>query len=341
MDRPPRRLVAHAVLLTVTQVGCELRPRPPATVAEAQSAPFSKVDTVRPVVDHHQHLVSRAGAAAQDLAYPTPAGQPTISAADLIARLDDAGIQRAVVLSVAFWFDSRRDEPSPQSYAKVRAENDWAAAQIAKYPRRLVGFCSFNPLRDHALAELERCARTPHFIGVKLHFEASGVNLGNPRHLASVQKVFAGANSRRLAIIVHVRADRSYGREQAEIFLDRVLPMAPDVVVQIAHLWGGGAYSESALARYADAVASREPATKNLYFDVTDAALVAERSPRILNTIATRIRQIGPGRVLYGSDAVDAAHPPPREAWAAFRTRVPLTEEEFRVIAGNLAPYLP
>jgi len=29
----------------------------------------------------------------------------------------------------------------------------------------------------------------------------------------------------------------------------------------------------------------------------------------------------------------------PREGWAAFR-QLPLTEDEFRTIAGNLAPYL-
>jgi predicted TIM-barrel fold metal-dependent hydrolase len=296
-------------------------------------------DTIRPVVDYHQHLVSSAGAVAQNRAFPTASGQPTIRAADLIELLDDAGIKRAVVLSDAFWFDSKRDEPSPQSYAEVRAENDWTAAEIAKFPKRLVGFCSFNPLREYAIVELERCARTTSFTGVKLHFGTSGVDLKNPTHLASLRRVFGEANSRRLPIVVHVRADQSYGREHAEILLNRVLPMAPDVVVQIAHLWGGGAYSESALAVYADAVSSRHLATKNLYFDVSDAALVAKGSPKMLNAIAARIRQIGPRRVLYGSDA-GGGHPPPREAWAAFRTQTPLTEEEFRIIAGNLAPYL-
>jgi len=306
---------------------------------DVQSSTSVDADTIRPVVDYHQHLASPAGLIVQDRAFPTAAGQPTIGAADLIELLDDAGIKRAVVLSDAFWFDSKRDEPGPQSYARVRAENDWTAAEIAKFPKRLVGFCSFNPLREYALVELERCSRTRHFTGVKLHFGTSGVDLKNPIPLAIVRRVFGAANSRRLPIIVHVRADQSYGREHAQILLNRVLPMAPDVVVQIAHLWGGGGYAESALAAYADAVTSRHPATKNLYFDVSDAALVAKGSPEILNAIAARIRQIGPGRVLYGSDA-GGSHPPPREAWAAFRTQVPLTDEEFQVIAGNRAPYL-
>jgi predicted TIM-barrel fold metal-dependent hydrolase len=327
-----RRFVASASVLVFIQAGG--KSRPPTIMADAQSTPLV------PAIDYHQHLVSPAGVVVQNLTFPTAAGQRTIRAADLIELLDDAGIKRAVVLSDAFWFDSKRDEPSPQSYDKVRAENDWTAAEIAKFPKRLVGFCSFNPLREYAIAELERCARTPYFTGVKLHFGTSGVDLKSPTHLASVRKVFGAANSRRLPIIVHVRADQSYGREHAEILLNRVLPMAPDVVVQIAHLWGGGGYSASALAVYADAVTSRHPATKNLYFDVSDAALVGKGSPAILNAIAARIRQIGPRRVLYGSDAVGVGHPPPREAWAAFRTRIPLTQSEFRIIAGNLAPYL-
>jgi predicted TIM-barrel fold metal-dependent hydrolase len=336
-----RKLVSlrWSVLLVLILGGAGLSISRPASVGVRRPTRVD-ADTIRPVVDYHQHLVSPAGAVVQNLTFPTAARQSTIRAVDLIELLDAAGIKRAVVLSDAFWFDSKRDQPSPQSYAKVRAENDWTAAEIAKFPKRLVGFCSLNPLREYAIAELERCARTPYFTGVKLHFGTSGVDLKNPTHLASVRRVFGAANSRRLPIIVHVRADQSYGREHAEILLNRVLSMAPDVVVQIAHLWGGGGYSESALAGYADAVTSRHPGTKNLYFDVSDAALVAEGSSEILNAIAARIRQIGPRRVLYGSDAVGVGHPPPREAWAAFRTQIPLTEEEFRIIAGNLAPYL-
>ena len=45
------------------------------------------------------------------------------------------------------------------------------------------------------------------------------------------------------------------------------------------------------------------------------------------------MRRIGFDRLLYASDG------PPLESWLAFR-KLPLTEEEFRSIAGNVAPYL-
>jgi predicted TIM-barrel fold metal-dependent hydrolase len=273
--------------------------------------------------------------------FPGPPAQEPIDGEQLVRLLDAAGIQRAVVLSDAYWFDSARREPLPDAYAKVRAENDWTAREVARFPDRLVGFCSFNPLKDYALAELDRCASSRHFKGVKLHFGTSGVDLKNPQHVEKVRGVFQAANQRRMPIVVHVRENyETYGREHAEILLNQVLTAAPDIPIQIAHLWGGEAFSDSALAVYADAVSAGHPATKNLYFDVADAAAVAGGNAETLRTIVQRIRQIGLRRILYGSDAVGVGHPAPREAWAAFRTQVPFTDEELKVIANNVAPYL-
>jgi uncharacterized protein len=144
-----------------------------------------------------------------------------------------------------------------------------------------------------------------------------------------------------MPVLIHVRADpKAYGREQAEIFLSQIVAAAPDVPVQIAHLWGGEAFSDSALAVYADAVSAGDPRTKNLYFDLAEAALVARGSDETLRTIAKRIRQIGLGRILFASDGPVPEALAPREAWKDFRTHVPLTEEEIRTIAGNVAPYL-
>jgi predicted TIM-barrel fold metal-dependent hydrolase len=273
--------------------------------------------------------------------FPGPPMQEPVTGEDLVGLLDAAGIERAVVLSGAYWFDMPKVSPGADAYTKVRAENDWVAQEVAKFPDRLVAFCSFNPLAEYALPELDRCAGNPYLKGLKLHFGGSQVDLKNPEHLAKVRQVFAAANRHRLPIAVHVRADQTYGREHAEIFLNQLLPAAPDIPVQIAHLWGGEAFSESALAAYAEAVSAGHPATKNLYFDVSDAAAVAGGREDVLRTLAQRIRQIGPRRILYGSDAIGHGHPAPREAWAAFRKEIPLTDEEFRIIAGNLAPSLP
>jgi Predicted metal-dependent hydrolase of the TIM-barrel fold len=109
-----------------------------------------------PVADHHQHLFSPAMVALLDT---THAMQP-ITARDVIALLDSAGIRQAALLSVAYIYGSPK-RSVPDEYAKVRAENDWNAAQAAEYPDRLRAFCSFNPLKEYALDEIARCARDP------------------------------------------------------------------------------------------------------------------------------------------------------------------------------------
>jgi len=118
---------------------------------------------------------------------------------------------------------------------------------------------------------------------------------------------------------------------------------APDIPVQIAHLWGGDGFSEgalSALVAYADAVSAPHPATKHLYFDVTQLALILRGRRDALERMATLIRQIGVGRILYGSDGPFFENEPPAEAWDTFRRELPFTDDEFKTIANDVAPYL-
>jgi predicted TIM-barrel fold metal-dependent hydrolase len=270
--------------------------------------------------------------AAEIYIYPGPSFEKPYTAEQLIAKLDAAGIRRGVVLSDAYYFDSVRPEPVPDEYDKVRAENDWTAQQVEQFPDRLVAFCSFNPLRDYALTEFERCASSRRFKGLKLHLNGAQLNFQSPEEVAKVRRVMEAANRHGMPMIIHVRSGPAYGREHAEVFLHQLVPAAPDVPVTIAHLWGGESFSGPALAVYAEAVAAGHPATRNLYFDISGATSYAK--PEDMPEIVKRIRQIGLGRILYASDAS------PPEAWDALRSKVPLTHEELRVIANNVAPYM-
>jgi len=279
--------------------------------------------------------------AAETPMLPGPTIEEPETAAELISFLDEAGIERAVVLSDSYFFDSPNDgqADADAKLLTVRAENDWTAEQVQRFPQRLVAFCSFNPLEAYALAELERCARSGRFKGLKLHFGASRVDLKNPDHVAKVRSVLEAANRLRLPMIIHVRADATYGREHARIFLDRLLTAAPDVPITIAHLWGGEQFSEEALAVYADAVSGGDPRTRNLYFDIAEVAFAISRSPDAPPKVVSRMRQIGLERILYGSDGPVSESASPVESWKRTRT-LPLTDDEFRILANNVAPYL-
>jgi predicted TIM-barrel fold metal-dependent hydrolase len=270
--------------------------------------------------------------------FPGPPREEPLDAARLVTMLDAAHIKRAVVLSVGYWFDSPTRETS-RSVEAMQAENAWTAEQAARFPDRLIAFCSLNPVSDAAATTMRHCAADKRFKGLKLHFANSRVDLLNPDHVRRTREVFAAANRARLPIVVHVRTGDNYGAEQARVFLEKLLPAAPDIPVQIAHLWGGANFSSDALAVYAEAVAARRPATRRLYFDVADAALVAT-TPELAREVADRIRQIGIDRIFYGSDAAFGNHPDPGGSWAAFRKGLPLSAEEFDKIARNVAPYL-
>jgi uncharacterized protein len=273
-------------------------------------------------------------------------GVAPVDAAALVAHLDDAGIGRAVVLSVAYSFGSPNRAFADEE-SKVRAENDWTARQVERFPERLMGFCGLNPLRGYALEELARCAADPVLRrGLKLHFGNSVVDYRDPQHVEQLRRVFEAANGYGMAILVHLRASLSrrlpYGRDAARAFLEEILPAAPDVPVQVAHLAGTNAYAsdppaDEALSVFIEAIARGDRRAARLLFDVATAA-DSEDGPEALALIARRIRELGVERVLYGSDAPVPGNSP-RESWATFR-RVPLSEDEWTTIAGSTAPYL-
>lgn len=291
----------------------------------------------RPAVDHHQHLF---GPVTQSLA---PA-IPRLDADGLVRLLDAAGIERAVVLSTGYQFGNPNRPPVDDEYAKVRAENDWTAQQVARHGDRLIGFCGVNPLKDYAEAEIQRCAAGPSLrTGLKLHFGNSDVQLDDPGHVERVKAVFARANAAGMAIAVHmhgsVNRQRPHGARQAATFLEQLLPAAPDVVVQIAHLTSAGGWErdvDAAMRVFAQALGHRDPRTRRLYFDISGVGLPEWR--KHASAVTACIREVGTDRVLFGSDGT-ADSMQPVEAWHACR-QLALTVLETSAIAANVAPYL-
>jgi predicted TIM-barrel fold metal-dependent hydrolase len=91
------------------------------------------------------------------------------------------------------------------------------------------------------------------------------------------------------------------------------------------------------MAVFGAAAERDDPRMRAVYFDVA-TAVTAETSPETAALVARRVRQVGPRRVLYGSDLT-----PPggsvRSGWEIFRDRVPLTAEEMRTVAGNVTRF--
>ncbi len=122
--------------------------------------------------------------------------------------------------------------------------------------------------------------------------------------------------------------------------MNQILPVAPDIPIQIVHLGGSGPNydGEEALKVFVDAINARNPQMKNIYFEVSSE--VTQETPQAtLELVAKRIRQLGLQRVVYGSDRAGTRDDRSKSGnwdWSAFK-RLPLTKEEFRIIANNVA----
>ncbi|HUQ20848.1 MAG TPA: amidohydrolase family protein [Gemmatimonadaceae bacterium] len=309
---------------------------PAVLLVVAACAPLAKTDQpIVPLVDYHEHLVSAP--------FAPIVKAPERNGAALVRELDQAGIERALVLSVGYSYaDERKKLNDPDRL--TREENDWTSAEVVKNAPRLVGFCSANPLRDAALAELERCLHLPGMKGIKLHFGNAGVSLRIADHLARIQQVFSLAERLRVPVLVHMRArgGTNYGAEDARLFIEKVIPKSPDIDIIVAHFGGAGPgypdQADSVMAEFGAAGLAHDARLRHVYFDVA-TIVTQESTPADGALVAKRIREVGADHVLYGSDL----SPPGgsiHAGWEIFRSHVPLTQPELKKIAGTRLSFM-
>ncbi len=316
-----------------------------------------------PIADHHAHLQSPTAARLlNEGALHRPAGadeEKPSTASELIAQLDAAGLRRSVVLSDAYRLGSPFVHARHEA-AAVDAENEWTLHQVQMYPDRLVGFCSVNPVRPYALVALEHCAAIGLRGGLKLHLANARFSFDNPAQVQQLRKMFAAADRLHMPILIHLRTgDVWHGKRNVQTFMEKVLPSAPHVSVQIAHLGGWGGYDQATddtLSTFAEACQVHPDRCLNLYFDISAVVLsptYATAAPgsdeRYLwdaqknfvdgpERLAMRLRRIGLSRILFGTDW-------PGETASNYvdtlRHSLKLSDSEINEIFSNVAPYFP
>lgn len=319
-----------------------------------------------PAADHHAHLQSPdAAQLLNEGARSNPnevqeAPEKPYTAKDLIAAMDAAGIQRATALSEAYLLASKFAHPAHEEEA-INEENDWTLQEVKHYPKRLVGFCSVNPIRAYAMAAIRHCEQIGLRGGLKLHMAASSFEFSKAEEVHQLQEVFREANRLHLPILIHLHPDNENwdGARDSLTFFEQVMPLAPDVPVQIAHMAGWGGYDETAdaaLSTFVEQCALHPKVCQHLYFDISgvlvppsaakaapgsDLRVIYERQKRFpqgTQRLVANIRKIGVGRILFATD------------WPVFdmkdyvqllRKDLPLTAAEIDQIFRNVAPYFP
>jgi len=307
--------------------------------------------------DHHMHLRSSDNTALwaaickkmPDACPPDLPMPPSVnSAEEAVAALDAAGLEKGLVLSLAYFYGMPEMADSEFNRAEfARKENAFVAEQVGKFPDRLVGFFSVNPLSDYALDEVRYQVELGALHGMKLHFANSAVDLGNAEHIAKLKAIFAVLNEHGLPVVIHLR-NRSpeYGAETVKTFIDEVLVPAPKVTVQLAHLvgWGGfDSVTDGAIQAFLDAIADGRLDRSRVYFETS--AVIAPGLPELaqvkdeaLPGIAARLREIGFDRILFGTDWDVLGSP--AENIAVLKSRLGLTEDELDQLLSNQASWL-
>ncbi len=189
-------------------------------------------------VDHHMHLASPELCAlvGECLESNHP---PAVLASDAVRVLDEAHVSKGVILSCAYLYGlPSLHLNSSELAAKTRRENEFVAAEVAKYPDRLIGFLSVDPLADSAIDEIHHWRGSHQLIGLKLHFTASAVDIRNASERRQVAKVIEAAAAEGLPMVIHLGGGK-FNAADAEVFIRDVLPSAGSSWIQIAHAGGG------------------------------------------------------------------------------------------------------
>jgi len=153
------------------------------------------------------------------------------TAEDLIAAMDEDGVDRSVVMGIG-WTDQ----------GMAREVNDYLIDATTRYPDRLSGFAGVSPAwgGDASAREAERCARAGlRGIG-ELHPSSQGFDLGNESLMTPLMEV---VRERELIVTTHSSEPVGHtyqgkGDTRPEM-LWRFITQYPDVTLVCAH-WGGG-----------------------------------------------------------------------------------------------------
>lgn len=341
------------LLGTVLAVGvAALSPRAlPAQPADAEAEP----DGAAPVADHHMHVWSgdARDALVRLLAERRGGKPPTLpvfDGGDAVARLDSAGIPTGVLLSTAYFFGSP-DVDFADERRKTRAENDWVARQAGEFPDRLLAFFSVNPLTGYASGEVQHCARTPVCGGMKLHLANADFDFRDSTHVDRLRSFFRSCQAERLPVVIHLQTrNEDFGGEEVRVFVDRVLPAAPEIPVQVAHM-GGNSRFDSATVRAFDALsrAIRDHPERmdDVYFDMALVPFPPQRARgdtarqnlyrRWNRRFAEAVREVGAERIVFGTDYPEAR---PGPYSRRLRQSLPLADSTILELYQNRAPYL-
>ncbi|MEJ5360305.1 MAG: amidohydrolase family protein [Desulfobacterales bacterium] len=241
------------------------------------------------IIDFHVHLFPETvcvdrqchfeGEPEFELLYGRPAAR-LVSEAELLAAMDEQGVDRAVV----FGFPWRNPE-------RFRRHNDCILEAVARKPGRLIGFGCFDPASPEAAREAERCLDAG-LSGIgELAFYGSGLDAEALARLAPVMEL---CRARGRPVLLHTNEPIGHAYPgKTPLTLAQIYGLAgrfPQNEIVLAH-WGGGLFFYGLLKKEV-----RER-FRNLHFDTAASPFLYE--PAVYRIA---VQTAGVERILFGSD---------------------------------------
>jgi hypothetical protein len=202
------------------------------------------------------------------------------TAEELLAAMDEAGIDSSVVLNIG-WV----------SHELCVKTNDYILDSVSRYPRRLVGFCAIQPRAgDAAIAEIERCAGAGAKGIGELRSDVQDFDLADKK---TMKPVVDAALKHDLILLTH--SSEPVGHEYfgkgriTPAILYSFITAFPNLKLVCAH-WGGGLPFYALMPEVAKILA-------NVFFDT--AATVFLYKAEIFQQVSSIISS---DRILFGTD---------------------------------------
>jgi predicted TIM-barrel fold metal-dependent hydrolase len=241
------------------------------------------------IIDFHTHVLptriknNRSQYVSKDAAFAQIYSGEKVkigTAEDLISNMDRDGVDISVIVNYSW-----------TTYELCVLTNDYILESVARYPKRLIGFCAVSSYSDDtSLKEIERCVRE----GIKGVGELRPDTLSLDYTKKNIIKPFADlVRKHKLIILTHSSEPVGHlypgkGKATPDL-LFKFISHFKDLPVVCAH-WGGG------LPFYALMPEVRQ-ALENVYFDTAISPYLYR--PEIYQQVS---QIIGADRILFGSD---------------------------------------
>jgi predicted TIM-barrel fold metal-dependent hydrolase len=202
------------------------------------------------------------------------------TADELIASMDKEGVDISVIVNYGW-----------TTHELCVETNDYILESIARYPRRLVGFCAVQPnAGEAAVDEIERCARA----GIKGVGEMRpDIQLFYPGDEMLMAPLVEVMKKHRLVMLTHASEPVGHSYPgKGTVTPEALYPFItsfPDLPVVCAH-WGGG------LPFYA-LMPEVKQAMSNVFFDTAASPFLY--TPEVYTQV---IQLVGGDKILFGTD---------------------------------------